>query len=246
MICYIYDDTFEGLLTSIYEAYYRKEKPEEIFSNAEFQPTLLTEPVFIESNEEKYIKVYDAIENKISKESLEMIYHVYLSELKGCGTLIYKYIRLGFKLRSSVNLYLHNNIVLNMHKLEKKVIYECHRMLGFVRFNLTENLYYSAIEPEYNILSLIASHFVQRLPNENWIIHDLKRECAIFHNKSQWIIAPFSKENFHNFFKTEDTLYEALWKEFFHSIAVENRINPKLQKRQMPARYWKHLTELKP
>lgn len=246
MICYIYDGTFEGLLTSIYEAYYRKEKVEEIFSKAEFETTLLTEPVFIENSEEKYKKVYTAIKNKISKEALELVYNVYLSEINGCGTLIYKYIRLGFKLGSSVNLYLHNDIVLNMHKIEKKVVYECHRMLGFVRFKLVKSLYYSAIEPDYNILSLMAGHFSQRLPSENWIIHDLKRECAIFHNKSQWIIAPFSKENFHNFFKAEDKLYETLWKEFFHSIAVENRINPKLQKSQMPVRYWKHLTELEP
>lgn len=244
MIVYIYDGSFEGLLTSVYEAYYNPVKPEEIYSEAEFTPTLLTEPVNIKSDEEKYRKVYNAIKNKISKDALDIIYHVYLSELKGSNTLIYNYIKLGFKLGSSVNLHMHNDIVLNIHKISKRVTYECHRMLGFIRFKEVGGMYYSSIEPDHNILGLIASHFAARLPNENWIIHDLKRETAIFYNKKEWIIADFNNELSNNFtIKEETEIYESLWKEFFETIAISNRINPRLQKRLMPVRYWKHLTE---
>ncbi|MCM0649696.1 TIGR03915 family putative DNA repair protein [Clostridium swellfunianum] len=246
MICYIFDGSFEGLLTSIYEAYYSKKKPEEIIPQWQFQATLLTEPIHIQTDIVKSKRVYEAIKTKISKDALKIIYHVYLSELEGCCTLIYNYIKLGFKLGSEIDLHLHRDCVLGMHNTEKKVTYECHRMLGFVRFKSIDNMFYSAIEPDHNILGLIASHFASRLPNENWIIHDLKRNLALFYNKKEWIVTELTKVKAEDFIVMEEPeLYETLWKEFYQTIAIEDRKNPRLQKRMMPARYWKHLTELR-
>jgi probable DNA metabolism protein len=245
MICYIFDGSFEGLLTSIYEAYYRNDKPEEIVPEWQFVPTLLSEPVYIKTDTEKSTKVNAAIKSKISKPSLSLIYHVYLSELQGSCTLVYEYIKQGFKLGKDVDLHLHKDCVLEVHNINKKVTYECHRMLGFVRFKRVENMFYSSIEPDHNILGLIASHFAERLPNENWIIHDLRRDLAVFYNTKGWIVTPLAKEKAENFFIAEESeLYETLWKEFFKTIAVEDRLNPRLQKQMMPARYWKHLTEI--
>lgn len=245
MITYVFDGSFEGLLTSIYDAYYEKNKPEEIVSLAQFQQSLINKPIYITTELQKYTKVYTAIKNKISSDALETIYHVFLSELPGSSTLIYEYIRLGFKLGSKVNLHLHEDCVINMHTIERKVVYECHRMLGFVRFKLVNNMYYSSIEPDYNILGLIAPHFSARLPKENWIIHDLGRSLAIFYNKSEWIVSVFEAEKSDNFvLKESSELYEDLWTEFFNTIAIADRKNPKYQKRNMPKRYWKYLTEL--
>lgn len=245
MICYVFDGSFEGLLTSIYEAYYNKNKPEEIIPSWQFENTLITEPIYITTDDEKSSKVFSAIKNKISLQALELIYHVYLSEIDSCCSLIYNYVKLGFKLGSQVNLYLHEDTVLSIHNLNNKVINECHRMLGFVRFKSIGNMYYSAIEPDHNILGLIASHFSARLPNENWIIHDLKRNMAVFYNKKEWVLTPFAADNIDSLtIKEEPELYESLWKDFYKTIAIADRTNPKYQKRNMPQRYWKHLTEL--
>lgn len=246
MICYVYDGTFEGLLTAIYDAYYNIPRPEQIYGHWEFEPTLLTKPVYINTNVEKSTKVYNAIKSKISSDALRQIYYAYLSDIKGSSTAIYNYVKLGFKLGKEVDLHLHNDIVLNIQNIDKKVSYECHRMLGFVRFKCLNDFYYSPIEPDHNIIGLIAPHFASRLPNENFIIQDLKRELAVFYNKKEWIVSSFDKENAKVFFEnTESEFYENLWKEFFKTIAVENRTNSRLQKRSMPVRYWKHLTELK-
>ena len=45
--------------------------------------------------------------------------------------------------------------------------------------------------------------------------------------------------------KNNNLFYEELWKEYFNNMAIESRKNPKAQKRSMPVRYWKHLTEIK-
>ena len=245
MICYIFDGSFEGFLTAIYDAYYNNHKPEEIIPEWQFQPTLLTEPIYIQTDNEKNLKVYNAIKNKISKDALKKVYYAYLSELEGSCTLAYNYIKLGFKLGNKIDLHLHNDVVLNMQNITNKVSFECHRMLGFVRFKCINDLYYASIEPDHNILGLIASHFSSRLPNENWIIHDLKRNLAVFYNKNEWVVTEFDNNRAQEFFINEDVeLYESLWKEFFKTIAIADRTNPKLQKRFMPVRYWKHLTEI--
>jgi probable DNA metabolism protein len=244
MFYYIFDGSFEGLLTCIYEAYYNKVKPEEIVPYWQFEATLLTEPIHITTDFEKSTKVYTAIKCKISREALNLIYHVFLSEIPGCCSLIYDYVKLGFKLGGEVNLHLHVDTVLNVHNINNKVTNECHRMLGFVRFKSIDDMFYSSIEPDHNILSLIAPHFASRLSNENWIIHDLKRNIAVFYNKKQWILTPFTEKNMEGLIIREDCeLYESLWKEFYKTIAIADRTNPRYQKRNMPTRYWTHLTE---
>lgn len=245
MICYVFDGTFEGLLTSIYEAYYSKIKPEEITPDWQFQPSLLKVPTTIETDIEKSSKVYNAIKTKISDAALKNVYYAFLSDIDGSCTMIYSYVKLGFQLGKDIDLHLYNDSVLNIHKIIRKVTNETHRMIGFVRFKCINNIYYSPIEPDHNILGLMAPHFASRLKNENWIIHDLKRGLALFYNKKKWAITSFSKENGEEFFYSEDSgPYEELWKDFFKAIAIENRLNPKLQRRMMPSRYWKYLTEI--
>lgn len=246
MICYIYDGTFEGLLTSIYEAYYKREKPEKILREDEFIPTLITLPIFIKTDEVKASKVYEAIKTKISSNSLKFCFYVYLSEVKDSGSIIYHYVKLGFKIGKTIDMHLHEDDVLKVIKIVKKVIWEHHRMLGFVRFKeIHNNFLYSPIEPDHNIVALITPHFTERLSNENFIIHDLKREIASIYNKSQWSMMPLSKEHGIKLStEIKEGLYEELWKEYFNSTVIHSRLNPKLQRMHMPKRYWKFLTEL--
>ena len=62
MLVYIYDGSFPGLLTAIYESYYRR-KPENFGTN-QWQHTLLQEVVIRPMK--KADKVYQAIKDKIS------------------------------------------------------------------------------------------------------------------------------------------------------------------------------------
>ena len=47
----------------------------------------------------------------------------------------------------------------------------------------------------------------------------------------------------YNLFKGTKDEYVDLWKCYFESTTIKERKNPKLQKRMMPLRYWKHLSE---
>ncbi|WP_411681691.1 TIGR03915 family putative DNA repair protein [Clostridium thailandense] len=246
MICYIYDGSFEGLLTAIYESYYKKEKPKEIFKEQDFIPSFFIDTIYIKTDKKKADKVYNSIKNKISHEVLKNIFYVFLSELKESDTAIYKYLKLAFNIGRDIDLHMYNNTVMYIHNVSRKIISETHRMLGFIRFTvLNNNLYYAEMEPDYNILELIMPHFVQRFCSEKFIIHDRRRGIAALYNKSKWIITEMSIIDIEKIPRSEDYgIYEKLWKEYFNSIAIENRKNVNLQKSHMPKRYWKFITEM--
>ena len=254
---YIYDGSFEGLLTCIFEAYYRHENPVFITENKKYKlhnentlfellekedKSLL--PISIKTDLSKYIRVHNAIINKISQEALDTIYYVFLSELNGFEIWVLDYIRFGFKKGFDTNKYLQNPRVMQMIKTERKVVFEVQRMLGFIRFEKIYDFYYAAYEPDHNITSLITPHFTERLANQNFIIHDVKRELASVYNKKNWYLTSFTKDNISSTINDELNIsYKELWKNYFQNASINERENLKNQKRQMPKRYWNHLPE---
>ncbi len=243
MITYIYDGSFEGLLTCIYDAFYEVEKPDDIVSEINYIENFLVEKVYIKTDMIKSEKVYEAIENKISHESLKRVFYAYLSELPQSEIMILKYLRLGFQIGPDVNMNLANEHVLNMDNLYKKVGKERHRLVGLLRFKkVKNNILYAQVEPDHNVIALVAPHFQARLSNENFIIHDTKREIAIFYNRDQWVIKDIEIPDPFLVRDMEEN-YEDLWRVYFNAISIKRKTNIKLQKRNMPMRYWKHLTE---
>lgn len=244
MLFYTYDGSFNGLLTAIYEIYYRRRIPQEIVPAGSFNRLLFIQQEHIACNEDKAARVYEAIDSKISSRALRNAYCAYLSEHPRAGLWIYEYLRLGWKLGPRVDLHLTDERVHRVHQLRRKVKAEQHRLLGLVRFQRYQSdIYYAAIEPDHNVAELLAPHFAGRFADQNWIIHDLRRDLAVVFNRREWISTGFTLK--HKLELEEDEqYYQRLWKQYYASIAIASRQNPRLQKQCMPERYWKHLVEM--
>ncbi|CCO07492.1 TIGR03915 family putative DNA repair protein [Desulforamulus hydrothermalis] len=243
MIYYLYDGTFEGLLTAVYEAYYRREKPSYIITKDQYEANLFSRPVTIISDYEKFYKVYRAIEEKISPQALRQVYYVFLSDLKDAATLIYHYLQLGWQVGADVDSHLFREPVRKMLAVYRQVCQERHRLLGLLRFRLlAEDIYLASCEPDHNIVSLLAPHFARRMADQNWIIHDQKRSLAAVYNRREWFIASlnFSEQPVYG---ADEEMYQQLWKQYFAGTAIADRQNLRLQRQFMPVRYWKHLIE---
>ena len=243
MLVYVYDGSFEGLLTAIFEAYYRKQVPAAVLSAESLQQDFFAQYVHIETDPVKSDRVYSSIWQNISEEALKNVYHVFLSEDPEAGTLIYRYLKLGWKMGNRVDMHLSDETVFKVMEINRRLGFEVHRLMGFVRFRqVAGGIFYSPISPDSNVVELLAPHFAERLSDQMWIIHDIKRELAALYNKKTWIVSEFTAEEV-----PEDTeaeiKYSRLWKEFFNTLAIPSRINPRLQRQLMPRRYWKHLTE---
>lgn len=244
MDIYIYDNTFEGLLTAIYDGFYSKNPPASIYTHTDSNaPILFGEIIKITTDINKYKKVKNAIISKIDFLALRKVYLTYLSNYEDKAMVIFKYLKTAFKLGRNVHNYLNIDIIRLVDTINKRVTMESHRFEGFVRFNyIDEKFLYSSIEPDNDILELLGDHFQKRFSGEYFIIHDVSREKALVYNSKFYEIIQMNKEIYEKL-KCHSDDYAKLWKAYFKSTTIEERKNIKLQCRMMPKRYWTHIVE---
>ena len=241
---FVYDGTFEGLLTCIFYAYPEKEKV--IISNQKsYIPNMLNILTFIETEQDKYERVYNSIKTKLNSKVLSNIYISYLSEIEGCENTILQYLKLCYKYNTSINLAKNNDTIMLMDRYIRKVNIEAERFKQFVRFHKIAPLsFYAKIEPDHNVIPLIIDHFAERFSDQNFIIHDIKREIAIIYNKTNSIIIPLEKSKATEIMTiNNDNTFENLFKVFYNSITIDERLNLRCRNNFMPKRYHKNLTE---
>jgi len=243
MLVYLYDGSFEGLLTSVYEAYY-VERPGNIVKEEHYMMDLLDRTVHVDTDVEKASKVSGAILEKLSNDVFIHVLYAYLAEDKESAMAIYEFLRYAFKAGSKVIDFESHDKVSKLLKLSRGVTRESHRLLGLIRFMKLDNgIYYCRFEPTYNLLTLLAPHFSNRMADQSWVIHDVKRGIAAFYDQKKWYINDL-EGNIDASLAGDEQLFQDLWKEYFKRIAIKERINPKLQRQMMPKKYWKHLIEI--
>ncbi len=244
MVVYIYDGSFEGMLTCVYEGYYSDDKPEAIFSTYTYQGDLFHQPKFIITDLEKSHKVGLAIIEKLSETFFHKIVNAFYSDDYDVATHIYNLLRYGFKNGAEVIMHMSHPVVLPVVELANAVGRETHLFVGLVRFiKLKGGIYYCEFSPTYNQVALLAEHFSNRLSDQIWVIHDVKRNLAVFYDKKSWYINEFYGLDDYEL-DDEELLYQSLWKTFHKHIAIQERINPNLQRSFMPKKYWKYLIEM--
>lgn len=248
MVDYLYDGTFEGLLTCIYHNYYG-ERASGIFPASGYQSHMLGGYKETQTDEKKADRVYDAVARRISEYDLGRIYKVFVSAVPEKENKILNYLRLGFKKGSCISLMHGDPVVFAVQSAEKKVNNEIHRLKGLVRFSAMGSgeypVYYSSVEPDNDVIQFLASHFCDRFKNQAFIIHDKKRNKALIASGGSWYISSFFSRELPPFSQDEQK-FRDLWKKYFDSIAIKERTNARCQKNFMPVRYWKHLTEMQP
>lgn len=242
---FLYDGSFEGFLTAIFYGYSCKESCV-IVKSKEYIPNLIDEAIEVYTEEDKFNRVYNSISNKLNDYVLKNIYYLYLSDISGAENIALDYLKLCYKYGTNINLAKNNETIILVDKYYRRVGLEGHRFTGFVRFKEIAPLsYYAAIEPDHNILPIIFKHFTTRFSDQNFIIHDIKREIAIVYNKKEAIITDLTKDEGEELNSViNDNGFDELWKTFYNSVNIEERKNHRCRNQHMPKRYWKHLTEI--
>ena len=246
-INYLYDGTFEGFLTCVYLHYY-EDRAAGIYQADRYQDTILYRSRQIETDPDKATTVYEAIGAKISEHALRRIYYVFLADLPDKDNIAFRYTCMGFRLGGGLFSLHSDPTVYAAQQTERKVMGEAHRLMGLLRFSALDvenrhEILYARIEPDHNVLELLGDHFSDRFKNDPFIIHDARRGKALYCQNGEWHIAPLDVKALPAF-SAEEKEYRRLWKNYFESIAIEERKNAKCQKRLMPVRYWKNLTEM--
>lgn len=244
----VYDGSFYGLFTAIFEIYeYRLPAPD-IRKEGQANASIFNSHI-VAQDDAKAQRVIRKIQEKISKDAFLQLYRTWLSELPGIENFIFRYIQYALQQNTSVENDHGHDAVRTIHQTAKKVGREKHRMEAFIRFHKTKDeLYYAIVEPDFNVLPLISKHFENRYADQRWLIYDATRKYGLYYDLQtvEEVQIGFSdawstnKDVIHD--EQEDG-YQLLWKQYFNSVNIQSRKNTKLHIRHVPRRYWKNLVE---
>ena len=252
MNIFIYDYTFEGLLTCIFDAYFRKTFPDLLLKEGEPLPLFYDETFHVSTDERKAMRVWRGLEKKISHHALSALTYCWLSELPEVDKRLFRYIRKAIDSPRSIETNFADADVLELSKIYKKVDGERVHLMQFVRFQkAADGTFFAAVEPQFNALPLAVEHFKDRFADQCWLLYDLKREYGYYYDLKEATEVRFEEKEAHllsgllgeELMDADEKLFQKMWKTYFKSIAIKERLNPKLHRQHMPARFWKYMPE---
>ncbi|MDB5252635.1 MAG: domain often clustered or fused with uracil-DNA glycosylase [Flaviaesturariibacter sp.] len=217
-----------------------------------FNGHLFSEPHRVYTDEKKAKRVAAGLLNKISEDASAQLYRCFLSGDAAIEETLLAYIRYALSSGPSVESDFSHPAVIKVTQIAKKVWREQHRMEAFVRFQKTaDGLFYAIIEPDHDVLPLIAKHFKNRYADQRWLIYDARRRYGLSHEDGgvSFIEVSFaegstSARDVAHVYDASEDLYQKLWKQYMTSVNIAARKNLRLQVQHMPRRYWKYMPEI--
>ncbi|MEO3944759.1 TIGR03915 family putative DNA repair protein [Gorillibacterium sp. CAU 1737] len=241
-VVFLYDGTYEGLLTCVFESYARKILPLDILSESS-EEGLLFDTVYIETEGEKARRVETGIRTKLGEEALGVVRDGCLTCHPHKELLLLRYIRLGFQKGRSAFNRLAEEPMHSLNKAVQNLRREAHLYTGFVRFASHGQVLIAEIEPENQVLPVIADHFSDRFSGEAFLIHDRTHRRALVHRPNEYVIMDVDELTLPSESPDEGS-YRAMWQRFYETIAIQARVNPRGRMNHMPKRFWKLLPEM--
>lgn len=247
----VYDGSFDGFLTAVFDVYEYKFSNACIRTQQHAQPNAFGKTHPVHTDNAKAARVWKGLKQKISSRASSMVYQAFLSELPTIEDALLRYVQYIFRSKTIVETNYSNQDVLMVQQTSKKVHREKHRMEAFVRFQLTKDkLYYAIVQPDFNVLPLISRHFEERYADQRWLIYDARRKYGIYYDLKavETVTLNFAHEAnsgaaISALYDETEPMYQMLWQQYFGSVNIAARKNTKLHLQHMPKRYWKYLPE---
>ncbi len=250
MNVFYYDKSFDGLLSAVFDAYRDKNFPDVLLALDDVPPLLTTRAHTVITGPDKSGRVFRGLRKRLTRRAGSALMLAWMSEQPGSDLLLFRYMRKVFDSSGPVDLDYADSDVFAVSRLAEQVSRERHLLLGFARFQKTaEGLYFAALSPKYNILPLMLPHFADRFGRQQWILYDAARGYGAFFNGKAFQDVTLNPDSLRDgklqdaLLAEDEKLFQELWKSYFKAMTIKERLNPALQRRCMPRRYWAYLTE---
>jgi len=249
---YIFDGSYQGLLCAVFTAFERKQFDIQLTTVELYQENLFEPSLAIISDQQKAERIINGLQKILPKDMVSNFWKAYLSEDPAIPQVLFRLMITLFKGNKTFMANYGNKDVLYFFQTLKKVSRERHRVKAFVRFQKSEDgLYTAIIEPDFNVLPLVASFFRNRFADQAWLIYDNKRKYGLHYNLQQITEVALTSSETQSLQKQQnlvqldisDKRYETMWKSYFESTNIAARKNMKLHLQHVPKRYWKYLPE---
>ena len=241
-VMYIYDGSFSGFLCCVYESMKSGVFPFEI-APARSAPCSVFPALEIVTESGKAERVLASIPQKISAAALELVKTVFLSCLEQKELLLLKFLLRGYREGGRLLGKMGDPDVAPLLKAERHLMREAMLLQGFVRFSDYGGGLAGVITPKNFILPFIAGHFTLRYKNEDFLIFDKTHKAALLKQGRRAEIICLEDVEFPPV-SEEEAKYRSLWKQFYKTVAVEGRENPRCRMSHMPKRYWENMLEV--
>ncbi|OOQ61717.1 TIGR03915 family putative DNA repair protein [Mucilaginibacter pedocola] len=246
----IYDGTFEGLLTAVFEVYAHRLQQVKLHVGELQNAAMFEQVMHVVTDETRGGRVLKGLKERLSPMGVQRLYVAHLAGIAGEDANLLGYMRYAFDSEMNIEEDYGNRYVLRVSELVRMMRREKHRMEAFVRFQqLSDGTFYAAIEPDFNVLPLLNRHFKSRYADQKWMIYDIKRKYGLYYDlhDTQFIEMDFAETGKPGVavaaYSEDEAVYQHLWKNYFNSVNIASRKNTRLHVRHIPKRYWKHLTE---
>jgi len=243
------EDSLEGILTAIYDAFVEKNKMLEyedgdisIEIGENHTMSLFAQQIMVQTDLDKAQKTLFSIQRKISHLAYKRVLSALCHFESDRGNVVLGFLIKGFPMGARVIEDLADPYVMRVMELSRKVDNESHLFCGFVRFTDLGKFLYAEIEPKCHVLPQIKEHFEDRYINESFVIYDKHRRVALVHpafcesffiNGDEWNVD----------IKAHTDRFETLWSSYFEHIAIKERHNPRCQNNLIPKWYRKNMVE---
>lgn len=241
MLYLIYDGSFPGFLTAVFEAFARKTEELDFVAEQNRVPTFYHEHM-VSYDREKAGRVYRAITEKLCVSCYDRVFHAWLSHQEGIERDILLFLKMSLKRGKDLWTMLSDPVIARVNAAARAVEREAELYLGILRFHRAGGVYVADIESKREILPVLAPHFSERFTDQPFLIRDRNFHQAFFCANGKTGYLPMEE-----FIELEEISdkdeYEAMWKAYYRSAAITERKNRKVMLSHMPKYTWKYLVE---
>lgn len=247
-IVFLCENSIEGILTGVYDAW-----AEAVSSGcgharcrlmtAVEQPELFCVYRETPADLEKAGKVIRTLRKRLGEEVYECLCYAMASNEADKAEAVYKTIAAGLSMKQGFRVFdkVTDPYVARCFDLKRNVEGEIHKEVEFLRFRELKNgVLLAKIHPKNDVLMYLGPHFSDRLPLENFLIYDMNRRKALFHERDKdWYLmdTPGLNEEMSSHISTQEEYYQDLFRTFCRTIAIKNRENRALQRQFLPLHF---------
>lgn len=251
MTVYFCEDSLESIFTAIYQAYAEKRDHSDTVLSLSPEPMLFAEHVRVTPDVEKARRVIRTLQRRFGENDYLSLCAALASEHQEKAQAVYRTVADGLR-RDAGPGHLFDNLAdpwVNMaFSLGRGAGREIQHLQGFVRFQeLESGVLYSVIGPKNNVLTFLMPHFADRLPQENFVIYDEKRNFFGVHpsGRDWYLLCGEDAVQPDLRLSEQERQYRELFRHFCRTIAIRARQNLPLQKSMLPLRFREYMTEFR-
>lgn len=237
---YVFDGTFDGFLTAVFDAAQSHDPLDGVTDSLDQGTFFPTTQVVTSAFKAGRVRTF--LDTRTGPDMGEMVRYAFLSADPDRFTHITRTLHLARKHGARAVDLLDDN-VLGFRKCAKEAMHETHRFTGLTRFSeLADGTLYAVIAPKHNVMPPLLAHFAARYPRERLAVYDEGRQLLGMLEAGMVNLHQVTMERPVHTQDEQDA--RRLWRAFFESVAIRERLNPNLQRQHMPKYTWRNLTEM--